>query len=169
MYNTHFDVSHALCAFFVFYPNFTIPSHCSQQGTLLTLPSSQTWQWQCIAERGVQKAFWFLPHMFFVNVVWQTVRILNGAQIGKKRTKLVASPWVWQLQAKLKYLTCPISNRVEECSICCGDFFIFGKGVGLFLNFHMSLVGMNTWLLIVVHPIPSNICVLAAFCLAGWI
>jgi len=112
---------------------------------------------------GAEKAVWFLPHMFFVNVVWQTVRILSAAQIGKKRTKLVASPWVWQLQAKLKYLTWPISNGGEECLICCGDFFIFGQGVGLFLNFHMSLVGMNTWLLIVVHPIPSNICVLAAF------
>jgi len=112
---------------------------------------------------GAEKAVVFLRHMFFVCVVWQTVRIISASQIGKTRTKLVASPWVWQLQAKLKCLTCPISNGVEENLICCGEFFIFGKGVSFFLDFHMSLVGMNTWLLIVVHSIPSNICVLAAF------
>jgi len=60
MCNTHFDVSHVSCVFFAFCPNFTIPSHCGQQGTLLTLPSSQTWQ--CIAERGVQKKLFDFCH-----------------------------------------------------------------------------------------------------------
>jgi len=34
--------------------------------------------------------------------------------------------------------------------------------VGLFLNFYISLVEMNRWFLIVVHPIPPNMCVLTA-------
>jgi len=70
---------------------------------------------------------------------------------------------VWQFQAKLKCLTWLIYIGVEEHLIFCGDFFIFGGGVGLFLNFHVSLVGMNTWFLIVMHPILSNICVLTAY------
>ena len=77
--------------------------------------------------------------------------------------KWSTSPWVWQLQAKLKCPTWPICKRVEEHLIGCGDFFIFGGGVALFLNFHMSLVGMNVGFLIAVHPILSNICVLTAF------
>jgi len=57
---------------------------------------------------------------------------------------------------------------MEECLICCGDFFIFGGGVGLLLNLCMPLVEMNTWFLISAQPIPFNICVLTAF-LFSWI
>ena len=60
-------------------------------------------------------------------------------------------------------LTWPVCDRVEEHLICCGDFSIFGGGLGLLLNFCMPLVIVNTWFLIVVHPIPSNMVVLFAF------
>jgi len=79
-----------------------------------------------------------------------------------RSSKQSTSPWLWQSQAKLTCLTWPVHDRVEEHFICCGNFAIFGGGFGLLLNFCMLLVEMNTWLLIVVHPIPSNICVLAA-------
>jgi len=71
------------------------------------------------------------------------------------------------LPAKLTYLTWPIYDRVEECFICCGDFSIFGGGFGLLLNFCMPLVEVNTWFLIVVHPILSNFVVFSAF-LFSW-
>jgi len=78
------------------------------------------------------------------------------------------SPRVWQLLAKLTYLTWPICDRVEENFICCGEFSISGGGLGLLLNFCMPLVEMCMWFLIVVHPIPSNMVVFSAF-LFRWI
>jgi len=67
------------------------------------------------------------------------------------------------LLAKLTCLTWPIYDRVEEYFISCGDFSIFGGGLGLLLNFCMPLVEVNTWFLIVVHPILSNMVDLFAF------
>jgi len=40
---------------------------------------------------------------------------------------------------------------------------MWGGGLDLLLNFGMPLVIVNTWFLIVVHPIPSNMVVLFAF------
>ena len=57
---------------------------------------------------------------------------------------------------------------VEEYAICCGDFFTFGGGLGLLHEFDMSVVGMGTWVLIVVHPNSHNICVLITF-LPSWL
>ena len=69
--------------------------------------------------------------------------------------------------AKSTCLTWPICDRVEEHLICCGDFSIFGGGLGLLLNFCMPLVTVNTWFLIVVHPILLNFVVFSAF-LFSW-
>jgi len=71
------------------------------------------------------------------------------------------------LLAKSKCLTWPIYDRVEEQLICCGDFSIFGGGLGLLLNFCMPLVEVNTWFLIVLHPILFNFDVLTAFLFGG--
>ena len=68
--------------------------------------------------------------------------------------------------AKLTYLTWPIYDRVEEHFICCGDFSIFGGGLGLLLNFCMPLVEVNTWFLIVVDPILCKFVVFSAFLLS---
>jgi len=70
------------------------------------------------------------------------------------------------LLAKSKYLIWPIYDRVEEHLTCCGDFSIFGGGLGLLLNFCMLLVEVNTSFLIVVHPILFNMVVLTAFLLS---
>jgi len=71
------------------------------------------------------------------------------------------------LLAKLTYQTWPICDRVEEHLTCCGDFSIFGGGLGLLLNFCMPLVEVNTEFLIVVHPILFNFVVFSAF-LFSW-
>ena len=73
------------------------------------------------------------------------------------------SPRVWQLLAKLTYLTWPIYYGVEENFICCGEFSIFGGGLCLLLNFCMRLVEMCTSFLIVVHSILFNMVVFSAF------
>jgi len=77
------------------------------------------------------------------------------------------SPWVWQLPAKLTCLTSPICDRVEEHLICCGNLSIVGGGWGLLLIFCRPLVIVNTWFLIVVHPILFNLVVFSAF-LFSW-
>jgi len=64
-------------------------------------------------------------------------------------------------------LTWPVCDRVEEYLICCGDFSIFGGGLGLLLNFCVPLVMVNTWFLIMVHSILFNFVVFGAF-LFSW-